>query len=118
MMKYLALIVLLLAFTESASASVPVSKKETIQQLASSLAKAYKAKNLGVLDAKKPYIGQVKIVIEHSLAGDDDKGRLTRTFKTLTKAEQWLRSRTRAGMPARAIRALDQCGKGFLRLQF
>ena len=118
-MKCLTLTVLLLAFVMSASASVPAAKKDTIQQLAKTLAKAYEAKSLGSLDAKKPYIGQVKIVIEHSLADDNDKGRfVSRTFKTLKKAEQWLRSRATDGMPARESRKLERCRSGICSYDF
>ena len=118
-MKYFALTILVLAFVLPASAKVTSTNKDTVQRLANELAKAFEAKDLGSLDAKKPYVGQVKIVIEHSLAGDDDKGRfVTRTFKTLKKAEQWLRSRATQDGPARETRKLQRCSNGVCRYNF
>lgn len=97
----------------SSSGGVAVSNS-TIAQLENALAVAYMAKELGKLDAKHPLFGGVKIVIEHSLAGDTDKDRFEiKTFKTLAKAEQWLSSREREdGTPFRESRDLLRCRKG------
>ncbi len=90
------------------------SGKQTIGQLEDSLAVAYMAKELGKLDAMRPYFGSVKIVIEHSLAGDDDKDRFEiKVFKTLASGEQWLNSREREdGTPFREARQLLRCRNG------
>jgi hypothetical protein len=90
------------------------SGKQTIGKLEDSLAVAYMAKELGRLDAKRPYFGRVKIVIEHSLAGDDDKDRFEiKMFKTLASVEQWLNGREREdGTPFRESRDLLRCRNG------
>lgn len=90
------------------------SGKQTIGQLEDSVAVAFMAKTLGKLDARRPYFGRVKIVIEHSLASDDDKDRFEiKAFKTLASAEQWLNSREREdGTPFRESRDLLRCRNG------
>jgi hypothetical protein len=86
----------------------------SIAQLEQALADAYMAKELGKLDAKHPYFGRVKIVIEHSLAGDTDKDIFEiKSFTTLAKGERWLKSREQDdGTPFREVRSLLQCEKG------
>jgi hypothetical protein len=90
------------------------SRKQTIAQLEDALGVAYMAKELGKLDKKRPLFGWVKIVIEHSLAGDTDKDRFEiKSFTTLAKGEQWLNSREREdGTPFREARDLLQCRRG------
>src|SRR5207253_1699332 len=91
-MKHLAttvaLILLIIALPVHAKSP---AKRETIQQLLKELSDAYMAKTMGKLDAEHPYPGRVKIVIEHSLGEGKDQFEI-RNFKTLEKAEQWLKS--------------------------
>ena len=96
-------------------ASLPVQAqspagKKGIEPLLKSLEEAYTAKALGRLDARRPYFGSVKIVIEHSLAEDSFE---TRVFRTLAKGEQWLRSREEEdNTPFREARPLLRCRAG------
>jgi hypothetical protein len=96
------------------------TKQETIEQLVKELAEAYTAKDLGQLDAEHPYFGQVKIVIEHSLAEDTAPNRFeVKRFKTLAQGEQWLRGREREeGAPFRQTRPLLQCRKALCDYDF
>jgi hypothetical protein len=120
-MKRLAITVALTLLIISLSAPTQSSsKKETIEQLVKALSDAYTSRALGRLDAGRPFVGKVKIVIEHSLAPDDAKDRFEiKMFKTLEKAEQWLRSRERdEQFPSRQNRPLMQCKKGICTYDF
>ncbi len=111
------LAILVLAF--ALSAKTFGQNKDSVQKLAKELAAAYEGKRLGSLDAKKPYRGSFKIVIEHSLAGDDEPGRfVTRTFSSMKKAEQWLRSRSHDGLPNRQSRPFKRCGTSVCSFDF
>lgn len=111
------LAILVLAFT--VSARTVTHSKDSVQKLARDLAAAYEDKKLGSLDAKKPYRGTFKIVIEHSLAGDEEPGRfVTRTFSSMKKAERWLRSRTTQGLPNRQSRKFKACGTSVCSYDF
>lgn len=91
----------------------PPTGKKTINQLEKVLAEAYTAKDLGRLDAERPYSGKVRIVIEHSLVEDGSKDQFEiKAFRTLAQGEQWLRSRETDGFPARYLRPLLRCRKG------
>lgn len=92
----------------------------TIEELVESLSEAYTSKTLDGLDKERPLLGRVRIVIEHSLAGDDDKDRFEiKTFTTFKQAEQWLRSRERdEGFPARQSKPLVRCRQGVCTYNF
>lgn len=110
-----ALILLIIALPVHASSP---AKKETINQLVKELSDAYEAKTLGKLDAEHPYLGKVKIIIEHSLGEGKDQFEV-KEFKTLEKAEQWLKSREREdGTPFREIRTLVGCKRGICTYDF
>jgi hypothetical protein len=95
------------------------TRKGSVEQLAKALSRAYEAKALGRLDAGRPYAGKVRIIIEHSLADEDDKGRFERkSFKSLAQGEKWLRSREFEGRPSRDSRELLHCKKGVCRYDF
>jgi len=97
----------------------PSCKHETIEQLVKAIAEAYEAKTLGNLDAGRPFAGRFRIVIEHSLAGDDARGRfVSKSFTSLRKAESWLKSREHEEMPGRSIKPLRICGKGVCTYDF
>lgn len=99
-----------------AGRSVAAFSNSTIEQLVKALAEAYEAKELGRLDAGRPYFGTVRVVIAHSIVEDSDE---RRTFRTLAKAEQWLKSHEVSdGLPARGIRPLLQCKKGVCDYDF
>ena len=84
------------------------SQTQTIQQLANAVAEAWSKGKLGSLDAGRPYVGSMRIRIEHSITGAVE----SRSFRTLAQAERWLKSRERADGPARNIGPLRQCSKG------
>jgi hypothetical protein len=85
-----------------------------LEQLMKALDDAYNTRTMGRLDARRPYLGRVRIAIEHSLAGDGDKDQYEiRTFRTFAQAERWLKSREREdGTPFRETRPLEDCSKG------
>jgi hypothetical protein len=114
MRKLVAALALLLVITFLPVQAQSPSKSKTINQLVQSLEEAYMAKTLGTLDAKRPYFGKVKIVIEHSLAEDTAKDRFEiKWFSSLAKAEQWLKSREREdNTPFREARTLLRCRAG------
>ncbi len=86
----------------------PPSKIETIGQLAKTLSEAFTANELGRLDAERPYLGTVRIVLEHSITGEIE----SKNFKSFKAGEQWFKSRAREDGPARNSGPLLQCSKG------
>ena len=102
-------VLLLLAISVSGIAAVqPSLKKDTVEQLVKSLTEAYTGKTLASLDEGKPYLGNITIVIEHSLGNKKE----TKTFKTLGKVDEWLKSREKEELPSRQAFTLKQCKKG------
>ena len=96
-----------------------VCKQQPVKDLAKQVAEAYEGKTLSSLDAQKPYLGRVRIVIENSLGEPDDKGRFViKSFTSLKKAEAWLKSREHDEMPARESRPLVRCAKGVCTFNF
>lgn len=118
-MKNLAVIValILIIIALPVHASSP-AKKESIEQVVKELSDAYMEKTLGKLDAERPYLGRVKIVIEHSLV--EGKGQFEiKNFNTLAKGERWLKSREREdGTPFREVRPLEGCNRGLCTYDF
>jgi hypothetical protein len=99
--------------------SASSSSNSNIEGLVKSLAEAYTSKTLGRLDAERPYLWTVRIVIENSLADDNSKDRfIVRTFRSLGQAERWLRSREREDGPIREDRPLLQCRRGLCDFNF
>jgi hypothetical protein len=104
------------------SLSLPVQaespcKKRTIEDLVKAVAQTYQAKTLGSLDEKKPYVGKVRIVIEHSL--DEDHRFEIKWFRSLAQVETWLKSREREEeLPNRQTRPLVRCTKGVCTYDF
>ena len=86
----------------------PSSKSETIEQLAKALSEAFTTGALGGLDAERPYLGTVRIIVEHSISGK----REMKNFKTFGEAEKWFTSRARDDGPARNSGPLLRCRKG------
>ena len=106
------------------SLSLPVHaespcKKQTIEDLVKAVAEGYEGKTLGSLDAQKPYVGKLRIVIENSLAEDNARDRFTiKWFTSLAQAETWLKSREHAEMPGRATKPFVRCAKGVCTYNF
>lgn len=94
-------------------------KKQPIDVLSKAVAEGFETKTLSSLDAQKPYSGRLRIVIEHSLAGYNDKDRFViRSFVSLAKAEAWLKSREHEEMPGRATKPLTKCARGLCTYNF
>lgn len=103
----------------SSTGSDNASSNSTIEGLVKTFGEAYTAKELGKLDAERPFFGKVKIVIEHSLLGDTDKDRFEiKEFMTLEQGERWLRRREHEGFPARNTRPLLGCKRGVCTYDF
>jgi hypothetical protein len=106
------------------SLSLPVKavspcKKQPIEDLVKAVAAAYEGKTMGSLDAQKPYVGKVRIVIENSLAEDNAKDRFViKWFRSLAQVEHWLKSREHEELPARESRHLVRCAKGVCTYNF
>jgi hypothetical protein len=106
------------------SLSLPVKavspcKKQPIEDLVKAVAAAYEVKSMGRLDAQKPDVGKVRIVIENSLAEDNAKDRFViKWFSSLAQLEQWLKSREHEELPARESRPLVRCAKGVCTYNF
>ena len=83
---------------------------QTIQTLANALADAFTAGTLGDLDAGRPYVGTLRVVIENLV--DVER----KNFRTLAAVERWLKSReTQDGqitLPRRNRGALLHCRQG------
>lgn len=103
----------LLIISSSSEAHSP-AKSQTIEQFAESLSEAYVAKKLGRFAAALPRSRKLRLVIEHSLVDDDDKGRFViKEFKTLAQCDRWLTSQESPdGFPFRVNRPLRQCKQG------
>ena len=96
----------------SAHAQTPC-KKRPIEDLVKAVAEGFETKTMRSLDARKPYAGRVKIIIEHSLADDNAKDRFViKWFTSLAQAERWLKSREHEEMPGRDTKPLVRCAKG------
>jgi hypothetical protein len=110
---------LLTLFITSNTVATSPPEPGTIGHLAIELSDAYVMKNLGRLDRKYPVWGKVKIEIENSLGGDDDKNKYrTKEFRSLAQSEQWLRSKARNEFPVREIRPLIGCKQGSCTYNF
>jgi hypothetical protein len=107
-----ALAIILLSLWLPIRAASPC-RKQPIENLVKAFAEAFESKTLGRLDAQKPYSGKLRIVIEHSLADDDDKDRFEiKWFNSFAQAERWFKSRETDGMPGRLTRPPLRCRKG------
>lgn len=91
----------------------------TATQLATKLAEAYEAKTMGDLDSQRPYVGRIRLLIEHSLAEDGSADQFeVRNVRSLAKVEEWLTSQEHDGAPARSIKPLLRCRKGVCTFNF
>lgn len=83
---------------------------QTIQQLANAVADAFTEGTLSSLDAGRPYVGTVRVVV-NSLVDVERK-----TFRSLAQVERWLKSgETQDGeitLPRRNRGELQQCRRG------
>jgi hypothetical protein len=88
-------------------------KKQSVADMVNAFSEAFENKKMGQLDADRPYVGTIRIVIEHSLADDNDPQRFkVRKFASFARAEKWFKSQEIEGMPGRNTRPLKKCAKG------
>ena len=74
---------------------------------------------MATLDADRPYLGSIRIVIEHSLADDNDPQRfVVRRFTSFARAEKWFKSKEIEGLPGRNAMPLVKCAKGVCTYNF
>jgi hypothetical protein len=110
--------VILFSLTLPVQAQTPC-KKQPVEDLVKAVAEAFETKTMRSLDAQRPYVGRVRIVIEHSLAEDNAKDRFViRAFTSLARAERWLKSREHEEMPGRDTRPSVGCAKGVCTYNF
>jgi hypothetical protein len=94
-------------------------KKQPVEDLVKAVAEGYETKTMRSLDAQKPYVGRVRIVIENSLAEDNAKDRFViRSFTSFARAERWLKSREHDEMPGRDTKPLVRCAKDVCTYNF
>lgn len=94
-------------------------KKQSIQDLVNALAHSFEEKNMSLLDVDRPYLGTIRIVIEHSLAEDNDPQRfIVRRFSSFARAERWFKSKEIEGLPGRNAMPLVKCAKGVCTYNF
>ncbi len=88
--------------------------QKTPQDLGESVAKAYVESDLGTLKDEGFFYRSVRIVIEHSLSGDENKMRTEdATFRSFAAADKWLKARGPAEYPFnRETQPLMNCEKG------
>lgn len=82
------------------------AQAQTVEELARAVADAFAASELGRLDRMRPYMGMVRIHVEHSISGAVEN----RSFRTLAQVEQWFRRGGRD--PNRSSGTLRQCRRG------
>ena len=109
----------LLIAISSLTISAKPCKKQSIEDLQKSLAEAFAAKTMATLDGDRPYIGSIRIVIEHSLAEDNDPQRfVVRRFTSFARTEKWFKSKEIEGLPGRNAMPLVKCAKGVCTYNF
>lgn len=86
---------LILAAGATLAAAAPRRQNKNIERIAWEIAAAYKANDLGRLDAKRLIRGRLRIVISYaSLDGEDEQPDTVRRFRSFRAVERWLKSRT------------------------
>ena len=95
---------------ESQSRAHRSPQRQTIQELANAVATAWGEGKLGSLDAGRPYVGSVKVIVEGTVGEPPMIER--KTFRTLAQVDRWFKSNERADGPGRNIGQLQQCSKG------
>ena len=107
------LIILTLIFSLSSLGLAKPCKKQSIENLVNALAESFAEKKMGGLDVDRPYLATFRIVIEHSLADDNDPQRFkVLRFASFARAEKWFKSHEIEDMPGRNTRPLLKCTKG------
>jgi hypothetical protein len=107
-MKQILGIIVLLLFISILAMAQTSTPKQPIDHLVYFLSEAYSAKKLSDLDGDKPFLGNITVVIQHSLRKKVE----TKSFNTLGKVDEWLKSREKEDLPSRETSTIKQCKKG------
>ena len=83
-----------------------LARTQTIEQLSKAVAEAWSEGKLGSLDAMRPYVGSVRVVIEYNVEVE------RKTFKTLAQVDKWFKKGEHGDGPGRNIGPLKQCSRG------
>jgi hypothetical protein len=83
---------------------------QTTEQFADAVATAWSAGKLGSLDAGRPYVGSVRVVVEGTIGEPPNVER--KTFKSLAQIDRWFKSNERADGPGRNVGPLQKCSRG------
>ena len=83
---------------------------QTVQQLVNAVAKAWGDGNLASLDASRPYVGTVRVVVEAQVGEPPNVER--KSFMTLAQIDRWFKSNERADGPSRNVGPLEKCSRG------
>ena len=86
------------------------SPAQTVEELVNAVAGAWGEGNLGSLDARRPYVRSVKVIVEGQVGEPPMIWR--KTFRTLAQVDRWFKKRETAEGPGRNIGRLKQCSKG------
>lgn len=116
-MKQLAIIFALIAVVLLPVQGKSPCRGKTIEQLVQEIGEGYEGQSLRKLDAKHPYLGKVRIIIQHSLLSGDDEFE-SRRFSSFRQAERWLKGREMDEMPGRIAMPLVRCEKGVCTYNF
>jgi hypothetical protein len=84
--------------------------KQSIEQLATNVAFAWSEGNLSSLDARRPYVGSVRVVVEVTVGEPSLTER--KTFRTLAAIDRWFKQREREDGPRRNMGSFERCSKG------
>jgi hypothetical protein len=88
----------------------PSTQTQTIEQFVNDVAKAWSEGNLASLDARRPYVGAVRVVVEAQVGEPPNVER--KTFKTLAQIDKWFKRNERSDGPGRNVGPLEKCSKG------
>jgi hypothetical protein len=84
--------------------------KQSLEQLVTNVAFAWSEGNLSSLDARRPYVGSVRVVVEVQ-AGEPSLVE-RKTFRTLAQIDRWFKQRARGDGLRRNMGSFEQCSKG------
>ncbi len=92
-----------------AKATKASNPKQSIEQLATNVAFAWSEGNLSSLDARRPFVGSVTVIVEATIS---DAPIERKSFRTFAQIDKWFKSREREDGPRRNMGTLEQCSKG------
>jgi hypothetical protein len=86
------------------------TQKQTVQEFVNDVAKAWGEGNLGSLDAGRPYVGTVRVIVEAQAGEPPNVER--KSFRTLAQIDRWFKRNERADGPGRNVGPLEKCSRG------